>query len=153
MSSGAQMLALCPRPPNLERASNNYEAAKARYDLVSAGAKDNEIAGAQAEVERQRATLDKALAPATDSEIAAAEAEVRRAEAELALRQAGTRVETIQAAEADLTEAQTVLMQRHMELEDAELRAPFGGTIASLDLDVGEQVSRRNARRPPGGPV
>lgn len=130
-----------PQAAELERASNNYEAAKARYDLVAAGAKDNEIAGAQAEVERQRANLDKALAPATDSEIDAAEAEVRRAEAELALRRAGSRIETIQAAEADLTESQTVLMQRQMELEDTELRAPFGGTIASLDLDVGEQVS------------
>ena len=130
-----------PQAAELERASNNYEAAKARYDLVAAGAKDNEIAGAQAEVQRQRATLDKALAPATDSEIAAAEAEVRRAEAELALRLAGTRAETIQAAQADLTEAQTALMQRQMELEDTELRAPFGGTIASLDLEAGEQVS------------
>jgi HlyD family secretion protein len=130
-----------PQAAELERASNNYEAAKARYDLVAAGAKDNEIAAAQAEVERQRANLDKALAPATDSEIAAAEAEVRRAEAEVALRQAGARDETIQAAEADLTEAQTVLMQRQIELEDTELRAPFAGAIASLDLEAGELIS------------
>ena len=59
----------------------------------------------------------------------------------MALRQAGTREETIQASEADVTEAQTVLMQRYMELEDTELRAPFAGTIASLDLDIGEQVA------------
>ena len=75
------------------------------------------------------------------SQIAAAEAEVRRAEADLALRQAGARPETILAAEADLTDAQTNLMQRHVDLHDAELRAPFAGTIASLDLEVGEQVS------------
>lgn len=130
-----------PQAAELERASNNYEAARARYELVAAGAKDNEIAAAQAEVERQLAALDKALAPATESEIAAAEAEVRRAEAETALRKAGSRIETIQAAEADLTEAQTVLMQRQMELTDTELRAPFAGTIASLDFDVGEQVT------------
>lgn len=134
-----------PQAAELERATNNYEAAKARYDLVSAGAKDNVIAAAEAEVERARASLDKALAPATASEIAAAEAEVRRAEAELDLRLAGAREETILAAEADLTEAQTALMQRQIELADTELRAPFAGTIASLDLDIGEQVSANEA--------
>jgi multidrug resistance efflux pump len=130
-----------PQSAELERATNNYEAAKARYDLVAAGAKDNVIAGAQAEVEQARAALDKALAPATDSEIDAAQAQVRQAQSQLSLLQAGTRTETIQAAEADLTQAQTALMQRQMELDDTELRAPFAGTIASLDLDVGEQVA------------
>ena len=129
-----------PQSAELERASNNYEAAKARYDLLAAGAKDNEIAGAQAQVEQQRANLDKALAPATPSDIAAAEAQVRQAEAELALRQAGARPETIQAAEADLIQAQTALMQRQLELKDTELRAPFAGTVASLNLQAGEQA-------------
>ena len=96
---------------------------------------------AQAQVEQQRAALDKALAPATDAEIAGAEAEVRRAEAQLALSKAGARVETIQAAEAELTQAQTALMQSHLELENTELLAPFSGTIASLDLDLGQLVS------------
>jgi HlyD family secretion protein len=80
------------------------------------------------------------LAPASDSDIAAAEAEVRRAESQLALLNAGTRPETIAAAQADLTAAQTSLMQRQLELADTELKAPFAGTIASLDFEVGEQV-------------
>ena len=130
-----------PQAAELERATNNYEAAKARYDLVAGGAKDNEIANAQAQVEQQRAALDRALTPATPSDIAAAEAQVRQAEAELALRRAGARPETIQAAEADLIQAQTTLMQRQLELKDSELRAPFAGTIASLSLEIGEQVA------------
>jgi HlyD family secretion protein len=84
--------------------------------------------------------LDKARSPSTANDIAAAEAEVRRAEAELALRIAGTRPEVVEAAEADLTEAATALMQRQVELADTELRAPFAGAVASLDLEVGEQV-------------
>ncbi len=134
-------LAALPQAAELEQATNNYEAAKARYDDVAAGANDSEIAAARAQVEQQRAALDKALAPATDAEIAASEGEVRRAEAQLALIQAGSRAETIQAAEADLTQAQTALMQSHLELENTALIAPFSGTIASLDLDVGELVS------------
>lgn len=130
-----------PQASELERATNNYEAARARYDLLVAGANESEIANARAQVEQAQATLDKALAPATESDIAAAEAEVRRAEAQLALLEAGTRAESIAAAQADLTAAQTTLMQRQLELTDTELSAPFAGTIASLDLEVGEQVS------------
>jgi multidrug resistance efflux pump len=134
-------VAALPQAAELERATNNHEAARARYDLLVAGANESEIASARAQIEQAQATLDTALAPATDSDIAAAEAEVRRAESQLALLRAGTRPETIAAAEADLTAAQTSLMQRQLELADTELRAPFAGTIASLDLEVGEQVS------------
>ena len=134
-------VAALPQSAELERATNNYEAARARYDLLIAGANESEIASARAQVEQAQATLDKALAPATDSDIAASEADVRRAEAQLALLKAGARTETIDAALADLTAAQTSLMQRQLELSDTELTAPFAGTIASLDLEVGEQVS------------
>lgn len=130
-----------PQAAELERATNNYEAARASYDLLVAGADESEIASARAQVEQAQATLDKAQAPATDSDIAAAEAEVRRAESQLALLQAGARAESIAAAQADLTAAQTTLMQRQLELADTELTAPFTGTIASLELEVGEQVA------------
>lgn len=134
-------VAALPQAAELERATNNLEAAQARYDLLIEGAEESEIAAARAEVERTQAALDKALAPATASELAAAEAQVRQAEAELALRQAGSRPETIRAAEANLTEAQTALMQQQVALADTELRAPFDGTVASLDLEVGEQIA------------
>jgi multidrug resistance efflux pump len=130
-----------PQAAQLETATNNYEAARARYDLLIEGANESEIASARAQVEQAQATLDKANAPATESDIAAAEAEVRRAESQLALLQAGSRPETIAAAQADLTAAQTTLMQSQLELSDTELRAPFAGTIASLDLETGEQVA------------
>jgi HlyD family secretion protein len=130
-----------PQASELERATNNYEAARAQYDLLVAGANESEIAAARAQVEEAQAALDKARAPATESDIAAAEAEVRRAEAQLALLLAGTRAEAIAAAEADLTAAQTSLMQSQLELADTQLTAPFAGTIASLDLEVGEQVT------------
>ena len=85
--------------------------------------------------------LDKAYSPATISELAAAEAQVRQAEAQLALLQAGARNETVHAAEAAVTQAQTALMQAQVALGDTTLTAPFAGTIAALDLEVGEQVA------------
>jgi HlyD family secretion protein len=130
-----------PQAAQLEQATINYETAQARYNDILAGADTSEIAAAQAQVEQARAALDKAKAPATAAQIAGAEAEVRRAEAQLALTQAGARAESIQASEAELTDAQTNLMQRQLDLQDTELRAPFAGAIASLDLEVGEQVA------------
>ena len=134
-------VAALPQSAELERATNNYEAARARYDLLVQGANESELASARAQIQQAQAALDTLLAPATESDIAAAEAEVRRAESQLALLEAGTRTETIAAAQADLTAAQTTLMQRQLELTDTELRAPFAGTVASLNLEVGEQVS------------
>jgi HlyD family secretion protein len=133
-------IAALPQSSDLQRATNNYEAALARYDLLAAGARQNQIAAARADVQQARANLERTLAPATNNDIAAAEADLRRAEAELALRLAGARPETIIAAEADLTEAAALLMQRQVEMADTELRAPFGGIVAALMLEAGEQV-------------
>jgi len=130
-----------PQSADLQRATNNYEAAKAAYDLLVKGAKDSEIASARAQVEQAQAMLDKTKAPATASDLAAAEGEVRRAESQLAELKAGTRPETVAAAQADLTSAQTSLMQRQLDLANTELKAPFAGTIASLNLEAGEQVA------------
>jgi len=129
-----------PQSASLQTATNNYEAAQAQYDILAAGSKPAQIAAAQAEVTRAQAALDKTLAPGSPNEIAAQQAEVRRAQAQLALAQSGVRSETIEASQADLSESQIALMQRRVELADTELRAPFGGTVASLNLRLGEQV-------------
>ena len=78
--------------------------------------------------------------------VAAAEAEVRRAQAQLELLKAGARPETIAGARAEMTAAEASLAQAQAALADTELKAPFAGTVASLDAKVGEQVS-------PGVPV
>lgn len=133
-------IAALPQAAELERATNNLQAAQANYDDVVSGANESDIAAARAEVQRAQAALNTARNPATAGQIAAAEAQVRQAEAQLALLQAGARPETLDAAQADLTEAQTALMQQQVALQDTQLTAPFAGTIASLTLEVGEQA-------------
>jgi multidrug resistance efflux pump len=130
-----------PQAAQLQTATNNFEAAQAQLDRLLAGAKNSEIAAAQAQVDQAQAQLDKQLAPPTDAEIAAAEASVRQAQAQLDQLAAGARDETIQAAAADVKSAATALMQQQSALADTELRAPFAGTVASLDLRMGEQVA------------
>lgn len=134
-------LGALPESAALQLATNSYEAAQARYDVLAAGADPDQIADARARVQRARAELDRLQAPGSASDISSAEAEVRRAEAQLSQLQAGARPEAIAAAEAQVTEAETALMQEQLALTETELRAPFAGTIAALDLKIGEQVT------------
>ncbi|MBX3014903.1 MAG: HlyD family efflux transporter periplasmic adaptor subunit [Caldilineaceae bacterium] len=134
-------LGALPESAAMQRATNRYEAAQARYDVLAAGADADEIADARARVQRARAELDRLQSPGTASDIRSAQAEVRRAEAQLAQLQAGARLEAIAAAQAQVMEAETALMQEQLALAETELRAPFTGVIASLNLKVGEQVT------------
>ncbi len=104
-----------PESLKLEQATNNYRAAKGRLDALRAGP--------------------------SPAEIAVAQAEIRRAQAQLELTQAGARPEAIAAAEADVAAAKATLEEAQAALGEMELRAPFAGTVATLDAQVGEPVA------------
>ena len=129
-----------PESVQLQQATNNYEAASAHHEELIKGASKAEIAGAQARVRKAKAELDRVRSPATVSEIAAAEAKVRKARAQLELLQAGTRPEQVQQAEADVRAAEAALRQARIALTETELRAPFKGIVASMDVRTGEPV-------------
>ncbi len=135
-----------PQSAALHQATNNHAAAQARLDDLLKGPSDAAIAAAQAQVDQAQAQLDSLKAPARQADLDAAQAEVRRAEAQLRLVEAGPRPQTIAAAEADVAAAQAALEQARVALAETELKAPFAGTIASLDVKVGEQVV-------PGAPI
>lgn len=130
-----------PQALQLQQATNNYNAARARYDELAAGSSAADIATARAQVQRAQATLDTLRAPARAADLAASRAEIRRAQAQLDLLSAGARTETIAAAEADVAAAQAGLEQARAALADTELRAPFGGTVAGLEIQAGEQIT------------
>lgn len=132
---------MTPQAQQLMEATNNYEAAKARYDQLFASPDADAIAAASASIKQAQAALERLQTPVSAAEIAEAEAEVRRAQANLDLIQAGNRDETIAAAAADIVEAEANLDRARAALDDTELRAPFAGTLAALDVRVGEQVS------------
>ena len=130
-----------PEALQLQQATNNYNAAKARYDDLAKGASAADIAQARAQVQRAQAALDKVKVPARAEDIAAAQAEVRRAQAQLDLIQSGNRAETVAAAEADVAAAKAGLDQAQAALADTELRAPFAGAVAVLNAKVGESIA------------
>lgn len=117
-----------PQALALQRATLDYEAAKAEYDEVLNGASSQEIAAAQSEVDAARASVWQA------------EAMLSQSQANLNLLKAGSRMEEIQVAEAKVSQANAELNRAVTNLEQATLRAPFAATIGDIYVRMGEQV-------------
>jgi HlyD family secretion protein len=142
-----------PEAIALEQATLSFEAAKARYNRVANGPTAEEIAVAQAGVAEAEAALAAVLAGPTQETVAVAEAGVAETEAALAAVRAGPTHEEIAIAEAGVAEAQAglasaqaTLVSAQATLSDFELKAPLAGTVARVNLDVGELAA-------PGTPV
>ncbi len=101
--------------------------AELQYEQVKAGPTEEEVRIARAQVDAARAQLE-------------------RAKAQLALLRAGPTEEAVAAAEAQVRQAEAALAQARSALEDASLRAPFGGTVTAVPIREGEMVA-------PGLPV
>lgn len=128
-----------PQASELEQATNNLEAARARLADLQTGATAADINSAQSGIEQAEARLESFLA-VLPADVAAAEADVSNFQAQLELLTAGTRDETVAAREADLASATASLQDALVSLSEMELRAPFDGTIASVDVALGEQL-------------
>ncbi len=129
-----------PESAHLEQATTAYEAANARLADLTKGATNAEIAGASAEVRRSQAQLEEIKA-GMPADLAAAAADVRSSQAQLDLLLAGTRLEQIAAAEADVAMATAALQQTLVTLAETEIRAPFAGEVAVVNVRAGEQVA------------
>ncbi|MCP4165940.1 MAG: HlyD family efflux transporter periplasmic adaptor subunit [Chloroflexi bacterium] len=133
-------IALKPESQKLQEATNNYEAAKARYDALFSKPDAAAVAAARAQVQQAQADLDRLQASATAGQLAEAEAQVRSAQAELDLLKAGVRDESIAVAEAAVAEAEAALIRAEAGLATTILLAPTAGIISSLDVNPGEMV-------------
>jgi HlyD family secretion protein len=131
---------MLPQSRDLQQATNNYEAAQARYDLLFAGPEADAVAAGRAQVQQAQAALDRLLTPATPSQVAEAEAQVRSAQAELDLLQAGARDQELAVAAVAVTEAEAALRRAQSAQEATAIRAPFAGTITALSVSPGEMV-------------
>jgi multidrug efflux pump subunit AcrA (membrane-fusion protein) len=134
-----------PQSAQLQQATTAYEAAKARLADLEEGASPAQVSGASAQVQQAQAQLET-VQNTSPGDVAAAQADVAASQAQLDLLRAGARPEQIAAAEADVAAATAAVQQALVALANTELRAPFPGTVARLDVTPGEQVS-------PGAPV
>jgi len=94
----------------------------------------------QASLEQSQAELAVLLSGPTPEEIAVAEAEIK--EAELAYVLAGPTSEEIAVVEAEIKEAQVGLAIAQASLRQAELAAPFSGTVTEMLVREGESVTQ-----------
>ena len=106
---------------NLEAANKALAAAQARYAEALAGTDANQIRAAEASVlaaaaqrDAAKAQLDLLLSGATEGQIAAIEAQVEQAQASL--------------------------KQAELALEMSTLRAPFDGSVATVNVKAGEMA-------------
>lgn len=129
----------------LQTATNNYEAAQARLTDLENGATQAQIAGASAQVQGAQAQLH-ALQSSRPADLVVYQADVRSAQAQLDKLLSGTRPEQLTQAEANVAAATAALQQQLVALSKLELQAPFSGTVAALEVALGEQVI-------PGAPV
>ncbi len=106
---------MTPQAANLQQASIEYESAKARYNLAIAEPTESEIKNAQSQVAQAQAQLEKLLQSPTPEELTIAQAEVDRAKASL--------------------------RQTQLQLEGAEIVAPFSGIVAYAGAQEGELVT------------
>jgi len=112
----------------LQQASDDYKTAKANYEALVRGATVEELDMARAAVEAARAQVE------------VAQAQAGQAKAQLDQLLAGPRAEAINVAEAQVQQAQAALEAAQVALDQAALRASFAGTVAVLEISVGETV-------------
>jgi len=135
------MVGALPQSLALQQATIAYEAAQAAYRLATEGASDAQIEGARAQVAQAEAALQRLLDSPTDAELAAAEAQVAQARSQLERLIEGASEEERRIAEAQVEQARVGLEQARLQLENTLLHAPFGGVIAEVNLEEGEQPS------------
>jgi HlyD family secretion protein len=112
----------------LRQASTDYESAKANYEALVRGATAEELDMAQAAVEAARAQVD------------VAQAQAGQARAQLDQLLSGPSAEAINVVEAQVQQAKAALEATQVALDQTTLRTPFAGTVAVLEVSVGETV-------------
>ena len=134
-------IGMLPESVAMEKATNEYQAALARYNLLSQPATAAQISEARASVEDARANLARTQNPAKPADVDAIHAEVRKAEADLQLIEVGARPEVVARAEADVKAAEVAMMRAQAILSQTVLLAPFSGLVGDISIEVGEQVN------------
>lgn len=141
---------ICGNPPaqymcdaanaQVSAAENQVSIAQTNLAKVAAGPRPEDIATAQARLDKLMQGASAADVASARAQVEAAQAEIRRASAQVAVVEAPPRSETIAAAEADVAAAQATLDGAKDALADLELKAPFSGVVANLDVKPGEFV-------------
>ena len=147
LKSGPSVEEIALAEADLKRAEIALQRAQGAYDAVrnlpDVGARPESIQLELATIDYQRAKAAYELAVARPDEVALkqAQSQVASAKAQLEALRTGARPSEIQAAQAGVARAKANLSSAQLALEQAVLRAPFDGTVTSVDVEPGDLVS------------
>jgi HlyD family secretion protein len=105
------------------------------------GARQSEVSGiaaAEQQLAQAQATLDKLNLPPDSAQLAAAQAGLAQAQAAQAKLTQAPRDAQSAAAAAGVAQAQAALELAQITREHAEIRAPFDGVVAQVNVDPGD---------------
>ncbi len=122
----------------IQQAEAQVRDAEARLDTLISPADADALASARAQVAAAQARLTRLSGAERAGSLAAAQAGVSSAEARLAELEADPSTANLAAAEARIQGAEVSLKQARLAVEKATLNAPIAGSVAELNLTVGE---------------
>lgn len=125
---------------DLQKATIDYEAAKADYAITTAPADEAELQSALSQAHNAQQALDDLLAKPDAAEIAAAEAQVAAAQKRLDDLLHGADDLEIEAATIKLQSALVTLGQARRELAKASVMAPIDGHVLTVNVQEGQQA-------------
>ena len=126
----------------IAQAEAQVRSAEAALDKLLGSVNKADIAAARAQVAQATANLSKLQGEQRSGALSAAAAQVENEEANLQRLKAAPRQSALDRAKAQVLEAQVTLDQAKLALERTTLTAPIAGTIAEIDLRVGESPSK-----------
>lgn len=112
--------------------------AQARLEQLVAAPDSDRVAAARARVSAAEANLARLQGPTRSTQLEVAASGVEQAQASLTQVAAPPREVDLEAARVEIEAAQVALAQAELDLAQATLLAPFAGTVARVDLTVGE---------------
>jgi HlyD family secretion protein len=126
-------------------AEQNLASAQANLDRVTGDIATERLASAKSQLVNAQATLSGLRGAKRDNEIAVAQAGVDAAQANILKLKAGPQQSTLQAMQAQVDGDKAALEASKVELARMELKAPFDGIVAGLDVKPNEFVTAGTA--------
>ena len=125
---------------NLQKATIDYEAAKADYELAVEGASDADVQSAVSSIRSAQQQLDDLLSQPNAADVASAEALVVGAQSKLGKLRDGADDLAVQASQIQLQQALVSMEEALVKLQAAQVTAPIDGVITAVDIEVGQTV-------------
>jgi HlyD family secretion protein len=131
-----------PESKNLQTATIDYRQAKANLDaLLATASSDAQVKVLQAKSQLEQAKSALAKLQASNYDLISAQAQVTQAQSDLETLLAGPDANAVAIAKDQVEQARIALEQAKLNLQKAQIIAPFDGTVTAVNLTVGQSAS------------